>query len=169
MALNEKQRLFVAEYLKDLNATAAYKRAGYSGEGHVAESAASRMLSNVEIAAEVQQAMDKRVEDLGIDARYVLKTIKNTIERCSQAVPVIGKDGKPVLVESELGDLVPAYTFESGAVLKGAELLGKHLKMFTDKTELTGKDGKDLIPPSDPQDTARRIAFLLAQAVNKEA
>ena len=32
-------------------------------------------------------------------------------------------------------------TGQFGAALKGYELLGKHLKLFTDKTEVTGADG----------------------------
>lgn len=35
-----RQELFAAEYLKDFNATRAYKAAGYKGEGHAAGSAA---------------------------------------------------------------------------------------------------------------------------------
>jgi phage terminase small subunit len=134
MALTAKQQRFVAEYLIDLNATAAYKRAGYSGKGNVAESSASEILSNPKVAQAVQEAMTKRSDSLGIDANYVLTTIKDTIERCAQAVPVRDKDGE------ETGE----YKFDAGAVLKGAELLGKHLKMFTDKLEHTGANGGPL-------------------------
>jgi len=33
--------------------------------------------------------------------------------------------------------------------------------------EHSGKGGKDLIPPTDPMDIARRVAFMLSQAINK--
>lgn len=143
-SLTAKQQRFVDEYLIDLNATAAYKRAGYVGTGHVAESSAARLLSNVEVAKYIQAAMDKRSEDLGIDARYVLNTIFETVERCKQARPVLDRKGDPVMIVIGEGDektIAPAYVFDSAAVLKGAELIGKHLKMFTDKTELTGANG----------------------------
>jgi phage terminase small subunit len=44
--------------------------------------------------------------------------------------------------------------------------LAKTMGMFVDRHEHTGKDGADLIPkePNDT-DTARRIAFILAQAM----
>lgn len=129
--LNAKQERFAIEYLIDLNATAAYKRAGYGGQGNVAESAAARLLSNVKVSQFIQMAMDKRSNDLGIDAKYVLTTIKTTIERCSQAEQVKEKDGT---VSGE-------YKFDPSAVLKGAELLGRHLKMFTDKQEHSGPGG----------------------------
>ena len=51
--MNAKQKRFADEYLVDLNATAAYKRAGYVVEGNVDEAAASRLLSNVKVVAAV--------------------------------------------------------------------------------------------------------------------
>jgi phage terminase small subunit len=53
-ALTVKQGRFVQEYLIDLNATAAYKRAGYKGKGRAAENAASRMLGFVGVKAAIQ-------------------------------------------------------------------------------------------------------------------
>lgn len=125
--MNPKQQRFCEEYLIDLNATAAYKRAGYKGKGKTADVNASRMLANANVAAFIQQAIDKRSNDLGIDAKYVLTTIKETIERCKQAVEIRDSDGG-----------TGEYKFDSTAVLKGAELLGKHLRMFSDKLEVSG-------------------------------
>lgn len=123
-----KQQRFVEEYLIDLNATAAYKRAGYAAEGNAAESAASRLLSSVKVQEAVKKAMDERRKRVEVSQDYVLNTILETIERCKQAQPVRDKEG------DETGE----YRFEANAVLKGAELLGKHLKMFTDKVEHNG-------------------------------
>ena len=41
-------------------------------------------------------------------------------------------------------------------------------KDWRDRQEHTGADGKDLVPVLDPQDVARQIAFILAQAANKD-
>jgi phage terminase small subunit len=44
--------------------------------------------------------------------------------------------------------------------------IGKALGMFTDKVEMTGAEGKDLIPEvSSPHDLARRVAFLLTSGM----
>jgi phage terminase small subunit len=143
--LTPKQQRFVDEYLIDLNATAAYKRAGYRSAGNAAEVNASHLLRNHKVSQAVKVALDKRSADLGIDAAYVLSIIKETAERCRQVRPVLDRVGKPVLVVAKNGKkLVPEFAFDPTGVLKGAELLGKHLKMWTDKTELTGKDGGPL-------------------------
>jgi phage terminase small subunit len=49
----------VAEYLIDLNAIAAYKRAGYKGTGRAAENAASRMLGYVGVKAAIAAHLAK--------------------------------------------------------------------------------------------------------------
>lgn len=73
--LNARQATFVREYLIDLNATAAYKRAGYSGSGRVAENAASRLLGNVGVASAIKNAMDSRASKLEITAERVLQEV----------------------------------------------------------------------------------------------
>jgi phage terminase small subunit len=65
MALTDKQRRFVDEYLIDFNATAAYKRAGYVAKGNAAEVNAARLLRNAQVQAylaERQQALQARTE-----------------------------------------------------------------------------------------------------------
>lgn len=58
--MNEKQRLFVQEYLVDLNATQAAKRAGYSEK--TAGSTGWELLQKPEIAQAVQEAFRDRVD-----------------------------------------------------------------------------------------------------------
>jgi phage terminase small subunit len=50
--MNEKQKRFCIEYVKDLNATQAYIRAGYSQSG--AGQSGERLLKNAEISNEVK-------------------------------------------------------------------------------------------------------------------
>lgn len=70
MALTDMQSRFVSEYLIDLNATQAAIRAGYSGKG--ANRAASRLLSNVDIQAALQEAKTEREKRTGITQDKVL-------------------------------------------------------------------------------------------------
>lgn len=134
--LTAKQQRFVEEYLIDLNATKAAVRAGFSAK--TAEQQGYQLLQKTLVAQAIQQGMDARSERTEISADYVLQSIVETMERCKQVYPVLDRKGGPVLTETADGDVARAFTFNAGGVLKGAELLGKHLKMFTDKVELSG-------------------------------
>jgi phage terminase small subunit len=161
--LSPKQAAFVREYLIDLNATQAAIRAGYSQK--TAAEQAARLLTNVKVKAEVQTAMDNRADKTGITQDYVLKTIHETVERCRQATPVVDRKGEQVFVKTPTGELVPAYLFDAKSVLRGCELLGKHLGMFTDRHELTGKNGGPIETVEVSElEIARRAAFLLESA-----
>lgn len=71
--LTDKQELFAREYLKDLNATQAAIRAGYSEK--TARSQANRLLTNVDIENRIAELKASRNEEVGIDAAYVLKRL----------------------------------------------------------------------------------------------
>lgn len=128
--LTGKQQRFVAEYLIDLNATQAAIRAGYSAK--VAHVNGPRMLTNASVSSAIQEAMNKRSEKTSITSEYVITTVRDTIERCRQAKPVLNRMGEPVMVETPKGEVVPAYAFDASNVLKGCELLGRHLVLWKD-------------------------------------
>ena len=73
--LTPKQRLFVAEYLKDLNATQAAIRAGYSEK--TAHSQGPRLLEDAGVKSAIAAAAEKRAEKLEITAERVLAEIAN--------------------------------------------------------------------------------------------
>lgn len=137
--MTPRQKRFVEEYLIDLNATQAAIRAGYSKNS--AQEQGYQLVRKTSVKAAIDAAMAERSERTGITQDYVLGTIKEAIERCRQAVPVLNKKGEPIFVETPNGQLQPAYQFEAFAVLKGAELLGKHSGLFTDRVEHSGKNG----------------------------
>lgn len=138
--LTPKQEAFCLEYLVDLNGTQAAIRAGYSKK--TAEAAGSRLLRNVKVTARIQQLRNEQQKRVEVTADYVLTTIIDTIERCKQAEPVTDKKGEIVKIEDpETGEMTAQYKYDAAAVLKGSELLGKHLAMWTEKREVTGKDG----------------------------
>lgn len=126
MTLTRKQRQFVNEYMVDLNATQAAIRAGYSPD--TANVIASETLAKPYIAAEVERLISQRERRTQLTADYVLSTIHETIERCKQGEEVLDREGKPT------GE----WKFDAFAVLKGCELAGKHLRILSDKLEVSG-------------------------------
>ena len=132
--LTPKQQRFVEEYLIDLNATQAAIRAGYSGK--TANEQGSRLLANVSISEAIAEAQNKRAERTEITQDYVLTNIQKVIERCMQVQQVDN-----CLTQTEDGELAQAFMFKEQGALKGLELLGKHLGMFTEKVQHSGPDG----------------------------
>ena len=71
--LTEKQKLFVAQYLIDMNATRAAIAAGYSPA--TASEQASRLLKNVKVAELVQAKLSNRLFRLEITADRTMQEI----------------------------------------------------------------------------------------------
>ena len=111
--LTPKQARFVEEYLLDLNAAAAARRAGYSEKN--ADSIAAQLLSKTKVFEAVQSAIAARSAKAEITAEYVLENLKRLSERC--------------MSEEE---------FAPSAAARALELLGKHLGLFSDRVELSG-------------------------------
>lgn len=132
-----QQRAFVMEYLKDTNGGAAYIRAGYQAKNQtVADSCASKLLRIPKVASAIQSAMDRRAEKCEISASDVLESIKEIRARCMQHTPVMRKVAGELVQKIEDGQGV--WEFDSRGALKANELLGKHLKLFTDRVEIDG-------------------------------
>lgn len=112
MALTDKQVKFIDEYMIDMNATAAYLRAGYNCTEEAARRAASRLLTNVDVMSEIGQRQDKMQQESGMSVRWVLEKYKTIIENNIDVDPGVAK----------------------GAL----DSVGKHYGMFKEKLEVTG-------------------------------
>ncbi|MBU6231616.1 terminase small subunit [Patescibacteria group bacterium] len=116
ISFTPRQSAFVSEYIKDFDATAACRRAGYSGPnlnriGHT-------MLRHPGIRAAIDHLQAEQAKAFDVDVGYVVRKLTKTLERCEDD-----------------------ENFNPNAVLRAAELLGKYLGMFIEKKEITGKDG----------------------------
>lgn len=151
--MKDRQERFCEEYLKDLNATEAAKRAGYSKR--TAHSSGPRLLENVDIKKYISKLKRKRSEKTEITAEKVLKEIaKMAFSNLADYIK-ISKDGTAEIdlrkLTREQAAALSEVTVDDDSIggqkvkiklhdkLKGLEQLGRHLKLFTDRTELDGE------------------------------
>ena len=156
MALTPKQKRFVAEYLVDLNATAAAIRAGYSKK--TAEVIGYENLRKPQIEAAINQAIQEREKRTEITQDMVLReTAKLAFFDIRK---MFGKDGKPLNISELDADTAAALVgldvqdvsdndgdyvgfvkkYKMADKIKALELLGKHLGTWKPKDD-GPKDG----------------------------
>lgn len=138
--LNDRQERFVDEYLVDLNATAAAKRAGYSEK--TARSQGQRLLTNVDIQAAIQKRQARLRGKLEITQERVLEELaaiafangtdfatinRNGLVRLvpTDDLPEDKKKAVASIKEGQYGTEVKLHD-----KVKALELLGKHLGVF---------------------------------------
>ena len=124
--LTAKQEMFCKEYLVDLNATQAAIRAGYSVK--TAQKIGSENILKPLVAERIKILFDKRAEKVELNSEWVLRNLEKVANRCMTAEPVMVKGDNGM---EESGE----YKFDSAGANKSLELIGKHLKLFTDKIE----------------------------------
>jgi phage terminase small subunit len=110
--MTPKQEMFVKEYLIDLNATQAAVRAGYSEKSSM--EIGYQLLRKTSVQGAIQKALNERTKNVEITTEWILQGIKDIADN----------------LDEQTKDRLKAY-----------ELLGKYLKMFTDKHEVSGVGG----------------------------
>lgn len=163
--LTPKQQRFVDEYLVDLNATQAAIRAGYSQK--TANEQAARLLANVSVQTAIAERIKAREQRTEITQDKVVKELAKVAFGDPRNVMTWGPSGVKLKDSEELTDDEAAFVSEVSETttehggnlklktndkLKALELLGKHLGMFREKVELTGKDGGPIQTQDAPID-----------------
>ncbi|WP_411914157.1 terminase small subunit [Bosea thiooxidans] len=160
---NPKHERFAQELAKGSSASAAYVAAGYAKS----DSNASRLSGNEKVRSRVEELLGEGAEKAGVTIeRIVAELAKVGFANMGDFLKAT-TSGDPFFVYAELTDEqkaalaeVTVEDFKEGRgedardvrrikfklhdKLGALEKLGKHLGMFKDKVELTGKDGKDL-------------------------
>ena len=112
--LTPKQQSFCREYIKDFNASQSALRAGYSKNRH--KEIGYQLLHKNTLQAFLATLMDKQAEKAEITVEWVIQELKQLYTRCQSSLTSKGAI--------------------AGAT-KQLELLGKHIGMWIDRSELT--------------------------------
>ena len=161
--ITPKQEMFCQEYIKDLNATQAAIRAGYSEK--TADVQGPRLLGNVRVSVRVSELFRTRAAAVGVTAENVLRELlrlasvdigaaydgngallplhdmPEDVRRCIAAV-----ETDEITEKGEAGRVtVIGYTRKVKFWDKKGSLdsLGRYLKLFVDRVDVTS-DGKSL-------------------------
>lgn len=151
--LNEKERRFVLEYVKDLSSGQAALRAGYKN-GKMG----SDLLADPRVADAVNIELEKHRKDMTVSVQRVIKElarigytdIRDLFDDNGRLLPVkqlpedVARAVSSIKVVTNRIPGTDPVEVEHTVEVKfwdkkgGLELLGRYLKMYTDKLELTG-------------------------------
>lgn len=148
--MTKKQKLFIEEYLIDLNATQSAIRAGYSSD--TAYSIGQENLKKPEIKNHIDKALAERSRRTGISqdrviqelARIAFVKMTDVVDPDTCQIRYDATDDDIACIEgikykrseSETGSSIEREV-KFASKLKALEHLGKHLGMFREKVDLT--------------------------------
>lgn len=177
-ALTEKQKRFCAEYLIDLNASAAYRRAGYVGSANTIKAGAHQLLKKPRISAEVLLQQTKLQQKTGITQERVLAELaklafvdpRKFYDEQGNLIPVhlLDADTAATLAGMDVaeinsidGPIGQTKKIKMADKKSALDSLARHLGMFQDKIEMTGKNGGPIAQKVDvsiaPEDAYLRM------------
>lgn len=115
---------------------AAARIAGFSER--TAKEQGYRILGRRDVQDRIAELRQKRQADSELNDRYVLDRLREIVDRCMQAVPVI---------DHTTGKRVGEWRYNASGANKALELLGRHLGLWNDKLslQLTEAKARELI------------------------
>lgn len=170
--LNDRQRIFVEEYLIDRNATQAAIRAGYSKK--TAYSIGQRLLKKVEIQEAIKKRTEARIRRTDITADFVLTEIMKVASADASDFVTVGKRNRVQIIPTEeipkdkLAALSGVKRGKNGELevklydkLRALEMLGKHLGLF-DKSQKDEADQaalEEFLKAASPTEEDIRVLY----------
>lgn len=188
--LTMKQENFCLKYVETGNASAAYRHA-YDASGMLPATVnkrASELLANGEITGRVDELKQAMLDRHHITRERVMREyarigffdIRQAFTEQGGLKPVseMDEDTAAGIMAIEIDDNYEGYGDDRKHVgvtqkvkfhpkLPALDAMAKTLGIATHRVEVTGKNGKDLVPEVSDMEVARRVAFMLASAAAK--
>lgn len=125
-----KQQTFADAYIELGNATQAYLRAYPNVKKETtAKANASRLLTNANVGAYIDERMEKLKTERVADQQEILETLTAVIRGEARAATLVGVGGGEEYIETKMPPTM-------GERIKAAELLGKRYRMWTEKVDI---------------------------------
>lgn len=182
LGLSYRERMFVEDYSARRHPTRSAVMAGYPKEAAAEITTVLLFKPHVKKAIEIISAQRER---------RIAVTVENVVREYARIAffdprMLFDEQGSPIPIH-ELDDATAAalagfevdeievngaitqrkYKYKLSTKLPALEALGKSLGLFIERLEVTGKDGVPLLPDMSDNEKARRIAFMLANALRE--
>lgn len=134
--MNPKHERFAQNIAAGMNATEAYKNAGYGdvtrSSGHVAS---GRLRGREDVKERIREILGEReivvkqstaraVERVALSKEFVLEALITNVRKSLQMEPILDKNGTEI------------FRYEGSVANRALELLGRELGMFIDRKEI---------------------------------
>lgn len=168
--MNEKQEIFIREYLKDFNGTRAYKVAYPScKKDETARVNASKLLTKTNIQTAIKEQANKQLKKIDVDVNDILRELKaiaftdRTKLSTVKNQKLLEDNGReyyePVVVFEDTANLdeetkkviagykktQSGFAIETYDKIKALELLGKYLGMFTETFKIENPEATKIL------------------------
>jgi phage terminase small subunit len=134
MKLTEKQKRFADYYIETGNATESARRAGYKGDNlnRIASENLSKLVIQEYINERIAEKDNKRIAKQDEVLQFLTNVLRGEE---TETIPMFAKD------HFEMVENTPNIKDRT----KAAELLGKRYTLWTDKTQLEGSIGVQIV------------------------
>lgn len=146
MKLTIKQKAFADFYIQLGNATEAYIEAGYkSATRNVAEVNAHKLLRNAKVKKYIEERLSELDSERIADQKEILQYFTSVMRGESRSCVVVVEGCGEGCSSAKLVEKPP----DEKERLKAAEMLGKVHGMFTDKMQINGDLGVQIVDDVD--------------------
>lgn len=137
----------------DTTQLAAYKKYHPKAADKSCRSNATRFFARATVKAYIAERELQIQNTFQLEQEWVVKELVDNVKRCKQAQPVLDNTGTPT------GE----YRYDASGANKALELLGRHLKMFTDRVEVSDPLKERLAQMSDEELLAQMESLLVSE------